>query len=66
MGSTELAQPRCVAEAGRRGAFARSLRAGVDPGDVALLLATAYEHARIGKADGAAGTVPAIEQDERD
>jgi hypothetical protein len=55
-----------VAEAGRRGAFARSLRAGVEPGDVALLLAMAYEHARIGKTDGAAGKAPAIEHEERD
>jgi hypothetical protein len=55
-----------VAEAGRRGAFARSLRAGVEPGDVALLLAMAYEQARIGKTDGAAGKAPAIEHEERD
>jgi hypothetical protein len=66
LASTELAQARCVAEAGRRGAFARSLRAGIDPGDVALLLAMAYEHARIGKIDGAADKAPAIEDDERD
>jgi hypothetical protein len=55
-----------VAEAGRRGAFARSLRAGVETGDVALLLSMAYEHARMGKADGAAGKALAIEDEERD
>lgn len=66
VGSTELAQPRCVAEAGRRGAFARSLRAGVEPGDVALLLSMAYEHARMGKTDGAVSKAPAIEHEERD
>jgi predicted RNA-binding protein YlxR (DUF448 family) len=66
MGSTELAQARCVAEAGRRGAFARSLRADIGAGDVALLLATAYEHARMGQTDGGAGKASAIADDERD
>jgi hypothetical protein len=55
-----------VAEAGRRGAFARSLRAHIDAGGVELLLAMAHEHARMGQTDGGAGKAPAIEDDERD
>ena len=66
MGSTELAQPRCIAWAGRRGAFSRALRAEIHVGDIDLLLAMAYEHARMGQTDGGAPKAPAIADDERD
>ena len=66
IGSTELAQPRCVAEAGRRAAFARSLRADIGAGDVELLLASACEHARMGQTDADAGKASAVADDERD
>jgi predicted RNA-binding protein YlxR (DUF448 family) len=66
IGSTDLAQPECIARAGRRGAFTRSLRADIHAGDIDLLLAMAYEHARIGQTDGGAAQAPAIADDERD
>ncbi len=64
--STELAHPGCVAEAGRRGAFARSLRADIGAGDVELLLAVAREHARMGQTDSDARKASAVADDERD
>lgn len=66
MGSTELAQPECIARAGRRGAFSRSLRADIKAGDVDLLFAMACEHARMGQTNGGAPKAPAIADDERD
>jgi hypothetical protein len=65
MGDAEMAQPGCVALAGRRAAFSRSLRAVVSGADVELLLAMASEHARIGvSGDNAAGAP--VSKQERD
>jgi len=61
-----LAQPDCITRAGRRGVFSRALRADIRAGEVELLLATASEHARMGRREGVATRCGGREDEQRD
>lgn len=66
LGETELAEPDCIARAGRRDAFSRALRADIAAGEVELLLAMVAERARMGTVNGAVTTGGEPGHEERD